>query len=81
MPARMQEMLKLTDDQKKAIAELQKEVDAKLDKILTDEQKKQIKEMRNRRPPRQGNGPGNGPDGGRGGPPGGRPGDGPPAAF
>jgi hypothetical protein len=73
MPPRMQEMLKLTDDQKKAIAELQKEVDAKLAKILTDDQKKQLKEMRNRRPPRRDNGPD--------GPPGGGPGGPPPASF
>jgi EF hand domain-containing protein len=79
MPARLQETLKLTDDQKKAIAELQKEVDAKLDKILTADQKKQLKEMRNRRGP----GPG-GPGGGRGpggGPGGGGPGDPPPNGF
>jgi Spy/CpxP family protein refolding chaperone len=70
MPPRLQETLKLTDDQKKAVAELQKEVDAKLDKILTDEQKKQLKEMRNRRPPRRDNGPDGGPGGDRpGGPP------------
>jgi hypothetical protein len=67
MPARMQEMLNLTGDQKKAIAELQKEVDAKLDKILTDEQKKQLKDMRNRRPPRRDNGPDGGPGRGAGG--------------
>jgi hypothetical protein len=63
LPPFLQERLQLTDKQKKQLAELQKEVDARLDKILTDEQKKQLKEM---------------PRGfGRGGPRGPRP-DGPP---
>jgi len=62
LPAFIQDALKLTADQKKQLDELQKEVDAKLDKILTDDQKKQMKEMR---PPR---GPG-----GRDGPPPGPP--------
>ncbi len=68
LPDRLQEMLKLTDEQKKQVADLQKDVDAKLAKILTEDQQKQLKEMRNRRPPRRGdNGPG--PDGpGPGGP-------------
>src|SRR5436190_22380195 len=34
MPTFLQEMLKLSDDQKKQVADLQKDVDAKLDKIL-----------------------------------------------
>jgi Spy/CpxP family protein refolding chaperone len=59
----VQDQLKLTADQKKKLEELQKEVDGKLDKILTDDQKKQLKDMR--------------PGPGRGGPPGGGPG-GPP---
>jgi outer membrane protein assembly factor BamB len=42
----LQERLNLTDEQKKRMEELQKEVDGKVDKILTDEQKKQLKEMR-----------------------------------
>ena len=63
LPGFLQNALKLTDDQKKQLDDLQKEVDAKLDKILTDDQKKQMKEMR---PPR---GPG-----GRDGPPPGGPG-------
>lgn len=64
--------LKLTDDQKKQLDELQKDVDAKLDKLLTADQKQQLKDLR---PPR---GPGrDGPPGpGRDGPPG--PGDRPP---
>ena len=59
----VQDVLRLTDDQKKRLAELQKEVDAKLDKVLTDDQKKALKEIRDRAP--------GGPGGFR--PPGGRP--------
>lgn len=82
MPAFMQEMLGLTADQKSRVQTLQKEVDGKLAKILTDEQKKQLKEMQSDFGPggpggRGGRGrggpPGGGP-GGRGGPPGGGPG-------
>ena len=67
MPDFMVEQLKLTDDQKKQLAELQKELDGKLDKLLTDDQKKMLKEMKPR-----------GPMGGPGGPggPGGSGGDG-----
>jgi hypothetical protein len=49
---RMAEMLSLTADQKKQIAALQKEVDAKLAAILTADQKAELKAMQNR-----GNGP------------------------
>jgi hypothetical protein len=42
--------LKLTAEQKKQLQELQKEVDGKLGKILTDEQKKQLKDPRDRGP-------------------------------
>src|SRR5207247_7436142 len=42
----LQERLKLTAEQKKQVAEIQKDVDARLDKLLSDEQKKQLKEMR-----------------------------------
>ena len=70
LPAFMQEQLHLTKEQKKQLAELQKEVDARLAKILTEEQKKQMKEPR-----RGGFGPGipGGPGAGQGGfgPPGG----------
>jgi Spy/CpxP family protein refolding chaperone len=41
-----QDRLKLTDEQKKAVDELQKEVDGKLEKILTDDQNKQLKDLR-----------------------------------
>jgi hypothetical protein len=54
----LQDALKLTDEQKKQLDELQKEVDGKLAKILTDEQKKQLKEMKDN--------PGRGGPGGRG---------------
>jgi hypothetical protein len=67
LPDRLQETLKLTDDQKKQVADLQKEVDAKLAKILTADQQKQLKEMRNRRPPRRDNP--DRPEGGPGDPP------------
>jgi outer membrane protein assembly factor BamB len=45
MPAGAQERLQLTDEQKKRLAELQKEFDEQASKILTDEQKKQFKDM------------------------------------
>jgi poly(3-hydroxybutyrate) depolymerase len=43
---RVQENLKLTDLQKKKIEELQKEVDANVQKILTQEQNKQLKDLK-----------------------------------
>jgi outer membrane protein assembly factor BamB len=46
LPPFLQERLNLTDEQKKQLEALQKEVDGKLDKILTEEQRKQLKEMR-----------------------------------
>jgi spore coat protein CotH len=76
LPAPLQDMLQLTDDQKKQIAELQKETEGRLDKILTAEQQKQLKAMREggpggfAGPPGGPGGPG-GPPGGFGGPPGG----------
>ena len=48
LPARLQSELNLTSAQKKKLAVLQKEVDGKLAKILTDEQKKQLESMRPR---------------------------------
>jgi hypothetical protein len=72
LPPFLQDRLKLTAEQKKQLEELQKEVDSKLDKILTEEQRKQLKEMRRGFGPR---GPGGPPGGGPGGRP---PGDGPP---
>ncbi len=67
MPAPLQEMLKLTDEQKKQFADLQKEVDEKLAKLLTEDQRKQLQEMKDRGP--GGFGPPGGFPGGPGGPP------------
>ncbi|MFO0802862.1 MAG: hypothetical protein U0791_07035 [Gemmataceae bacterium] len=67
------ERLKLTDDQKKALADLQKEIDSKLDKMLTDEQRAEFKKMKEAGPGGPGGGfPGGG---GKGGFPGGKGGD------
>ena len=60
MPTFVQEQLKLTDAQKKDLEALQKDLDAKLEKMLTEEQRKTLKEMKERRP--------GGGFGGRGGP-------------
>lgn len=77
----IQDRLELTAEQKKDLEALQKEVDMKLARILTDEQKKQLKEMtENRGPGRGPGGPGGPttgglrvPPGGPGAPPGGNP--------
>jgi hypothetical protein len=75
LPARLQQALRLTSEQKTQLEDLQKEVDAKLEKILDDAQRTQLKEMRERGPgafgpPGGGRRPG-GPGGGA--PPGGGP--------
>jgi hypothetical protein len=72
LPPFLEQELNLTDAQKQQIAVLQKEVDDKLAKVLTDQQKQQLKEMR--RGPRPGGRGRRGP----GGPGGGGPGDGGP---
>ena len=72
LPAHLQDELNLTEAQKKKIEALQKEVDAKLAKILTDEQRQQLEEIGNRGPGGHG-GPGGGGPGGFGPPPGGGP--------
>jgi hypothetical protein len=41
-----QDTLKLSPEQKKRMAEIQKEIDAKLDTLLTEDQKKQLQTMR-----------------------------------
>jgi hypothetical protein len=65
LPRFLRDRLELTADQEKQIEALQKDVDARLAKILTDEQRQQLKALRER-------GPGGfGPPGGPGGPPGG----------
>jgi hypothetical protein len=71
LPSAVQEMLRLTEEQKRDLDAIQKDVDAKLDKLLTAEQKQQLKEMKDRGPGRGFGGPG-GP-GGFGGPKGGEP--------
>jgi outer membrane protein assembly factor BamB len=75
LPPFLQERLKLTDQQKRQVEDLQKETDSKVEKILTAEQNKQFKEMRagfGRGGPGGFGGPGGG---GRGGFGGGRPPD------
>ena len=70
--------LKPTPEQKKALGDLQKAADDKLEKLLTDDQKKQLKQMKDDfargGPP---GGPGGPPPGGPGGPPPGGPPGGP----
>jgi hypothetical protein len=61
LPAFLQEMLGLTDDQKKQVSEVQKMVDDKLATILTADQKKQLQEMRTRGPGGPGGPPPDGP--------------------
>src|SRR5262249_11482701 len=81
LPKFLQDQLKLTDAQKKQLADMQKDVDAKLARLLTAEQKKSLE---SKRPGKGGFGfgpPGFGPPGGGGPtPPGGTPG-GPPPKF
>jgi spore coat protein CotH len=82
LPEPMQNMLQLTDKQKKDLAALQKEADAELEKIFTTEQRAQWKRMKSGGgmaggPPGMGGPPGPGGPG-MGGPPGsGGPGGGP----
>lgn len=77
LPLPLQDLLGLSAEQKKQLADLQKEADEKMSKILTEEQNKQLKQLRE-------NGPGvfpfpGGPPGGPGGfPPPGAPGGFPP---
>ena len=58
LPPRAQEQLNLTADQQKQLSDLEAEVKAKIEKILTPEQLEQLKQMRPPHPPGQG-----GPDG------------------
>ena len=73
----LQDMLRMTAEQKKQLADLQKEVDAQLEKVMTAEQRTQFKQMRdaiaNFGPPTGPGGPGGFVPGGPGGQPG-RPG-------
>ena len=50
LPANVQKELKLTDDQKKKVDELQKELEAKIMTVLTEDQKKAFEEMKKRPP-------------------------------
>ncbi|HEY1188485.1 MAG TPA: hypothetical protein VGE74_12610 [Gemmata sp.] len=72
LPPFMVEELKLTDDQKAKLAEIEKDVKSKLDKLLTAEQKKA---MENFRPGPGGPGGFGGEKGGKGGDKGGKGGD------
>lgn len=46
----VQDQLRLTPEQKKELEAIQAEVDARLEKMMTEEQRKQFKEMKERRP-------------------------------
>lgn len=78
LPPPILDQLRLTDDQKKKFADLQKETDEKLEKLLTPEQREELKRMQ-QGPPGFPGGPG-GPGGFPGGP-GGFPPPGGPGAF
>ena len=65
LPPPAQDALQLTDAQKKELDALQKEVDERLDKLMTDEQRKAFKELKDRAP--GGFGPPGGGMGGGGG--------------
>ena len=70
MPPPLQDALRLTDAQRKQLADLQKDYNDKLDKVLTAEQRAEFKNLREAGP-----GPGGfPPPGGPGGPPPGGPG-------
>ncbi len=71
LPEPVQDQLRLTEAQKKELAAMQKELDEKLEKLMTEEQRKQWKEMKERGANVVIGGPG-GPGGF--GPPGGGPG-------
>lgn len=51
LPPPLQDALRLTPEQRKQLAELQKDVDDRIDKLLTDEQKAQLRRMRAGGPP------------------------------
>lgn len=50
LPPFLQDMLQMTSDQKQQLDKLQKEVDTKLGKILTDSQQQQLRQMQERGP-------------------------------
>ena len=53
LPPPMRAALGLTDEQQKQLAELQKEIDAKLDKLLTDEQRERLRRMKQATAPKK----------------------------
>lgn len=63
LPAFLQDMLKLNDDQKKQLGSLQKDVDGKVEQTLTNDQRLQLKNMRETVPGGPGGVPGAGPRG------------------
>jgi EF hand len=68
LPGMFQQRLRLSAEQKSQVEDLQKDVDARLAKILTSEQNAQLKEIRSRGPggfgpPGRGRPPGSGGDG------------------
>jgi hypothetical protein len=73
LPPSLRQRLAITPQQEKEIDALQKEVDAKLEKLLNAEQRQQLKEMRERGPGGFGPPPGRGGPGAFGPPPGGPP--------
>ncbi len=58
LPSFVQDQLQLTSDQKKQLQELQKEINAQLEKLLSAEQRRQLQKRRNWRPGSFGGGPG-----------------------
>ncbi len=70
VPAFVRDQLQLTADQRKSLDELQKDTEAKLDKLFTEAQRKQWKQLREAGPMGGGFGPGGFPGGPGGGPPG-----------
>lgn len=53
LPPPLQERLKLTDEQKKKLGELQKDVDSKIQNLLTEEQRKVLEESKKAAPRRK----------------------------
>ena len=51
LPVPLQQLLRLTDEQKKQLAELQRETDDRPDKLLTEEQRAMMKRIREGAPP------------------------------
>jgi hypothetical protein len=76
LPSSVQEKLKLTAEQKKRIAGLQKDAEGKVNTLLKDEQKKRLKGLQDLMKAFAGGPPGFGPGG-----PGGAGGFGPPGGF